>query len=60
MEILDRPVHRFRTKDVAPIKVLWRNKKVEEAIWDIKEDIKYKYPFLFPSIRQSCFMYVFS
>ena len=31
VEILDREVHRLRTKDVASIKVLWRNPKVEEA-----------------------------
>ena len=30
-EILDRQVHRLRIKDVALVKVLWMNHKVEEA-----------------------------
>ncbi|XP_060183031.1 uncharacterized protein LOC132612986 [Lycium barbarum] len=45
--ILDRQVHRLRTKDVASIKVLWRNKNADEMTWDDKEDMKSKYPHLF-------------
>lgn len=31
IEILDRKVHRLRTMDVASVKVLWRNQKIEEV-----------------------------
>ncbi|XP_059302241.1 uncharacterized protein LOC132054212 [Lycium ferocissimum] len=37
--ILDRQVRRLRTKDVASVKVLWRNKNVEEMTWDAEEDM---------------------
>ncbi|XP_070034656.1 uncharacterized protein [Nicotiana tomentosiformis] len=32
--ILDRQVRRLRTKDVASVKVLWRNNNVEEMTWE--------------------------
>ncbi|XP_070011230.1 uncharacterized protein [Nicotiana sylvestris] len=34
--ILDRQVRRLRTKDVASVKVLWRNYNVEEMTWEAK------------------------
>ncbi|XP_070010876.1 uncharacterized protein [Nicotiana sylvestris] len=45
--ILDRQVHRLRTRDVASVKVLWRNKNMEEMIWETEEEMKSKYPYLF-------------
>ncbi|XP_060170519.1 uncharacterized protein LOC132601456 [Lycium barbarum] len=47
MEILDHQVRKLRTKEVAPVKVLWRSQKVEEAMWEEEEDIKSRYPHLF-------------
>nr|AAT38727.1 Polyprotein, putative [Solanum demissum] len=47
IEILDRHVHRLRTKEVASVKVLWRNQFVEKAIVEVAEDIKKRYPHLF-------------
>ncbi|XP_059315799.1 uncharacterized protein LOC132066513 [Lycium ferocissimum] len=38
--ILDRQVFKLRTKEIASVKVLWRNQKVEEATWEAKEDMK--------------------
>lgn len=49
IEILDREVCRLSTKDVALI-VLWWNQKVEEATWEAKNDMRAKYPFLFPNL----------
>ncbi|XP_070023255.1 uncharacterized protein [Nicotiana sylvestris] len=46
--ILDRQVRRLRTKDIASVKVLWRNNNVEEITWEAEEDIKSIYPYLFP------------
>ncbi|XP_070034802.1 uncharacterized protein [Nicotiana tomentosiformis] len=46
--ILDRQVRRLSTKDVALVKVVWRNKNVEEMTWEAKEDMTSRYPHLFP------------
>ncbi|XP_070049800.1 uncharacterized protein [Nicotiana tomentosiformis] len=46
--ILDRQVRRLRTKDVASVKVLWINNNVEEMTWESEEEIKTRYPYLFP------------
>ncbi|XP_055826358.1 uncharacterized protein LOC129894726 [Solanum dulcamara] len=45
--ILDRQVRRLRTKDVASVKVLWRNNNREEMTWEAEEEMKKKYPQLF-------------
>ncbi|WMV32689.1 hypothetical protein MTR67_026074, partial [Solanum verrucosum] len=34
VQILDRQVRRLRMKDVASVKVLWRNQFVEKATWE--------------------------
>ncbi|WMV07817.1 hypothetical protein MTR67_001202 [Solanum verrucosum] len=47
VQILDRQVRRLRTKEVASVKVLWRNQFVEEATWEAEEDMKKRYPHLF-------------
>ncbi|WMV31865.1 hypothetical protein MTR67_025250 [Solanum verrucosum] len=49
VQILDRQVRRLRTKDVASVKVLWRNQFVEGATWEAEEDMKKRYPYLFES-----------
>ncbi|WMV40886.1 hypothetical protein MTR67_034271 [Solanum verrucosum] len=46
---LDRQVCKLRTKEVASVKVLWRNQFVEEATWEAEEDMKMRYPQLFES-----------
>ncbi|WMV42486.1 hypothetical protein MTR67_035871 [Solanum verrucosum] len=38
--ILDHQVRKLRTKEIASIKVLWRNQFVEEATWEAEEDMK--------------------
>ena len=43
IEILDRQVHRLRTKDMDLVKVLWRNQRVENTTWEVEEGIKSKY-----------------
>ncbi|XP_055803402.1 uncharacterized protein LOC129872439 [Solanum dulcamara] len=47
VQILDQQVHKLRTKEVASVKVLWRNHFVKEATWEAEEDIKARYPYLF-------------
>ncbi|WMV44889.1 hypothetical protein MTR67_038274 [Solanum verrucosum] len=47
VQILDRQVRKLRTKEVASVKVFWRNQFVEEATWEAEEDMKKRYPHLF-------------
>ncbi|WMV58026.1 hypothetical protein MTR67_051411 [Solanum verrucosum] len=47
VQILDRQVRKLRTKEVALVKVLWRNQFVEEATLEAEEDMKKRYPHLF-------------
>ncbi|KAK4734358.1 hypothetical protein R3W88_008619 [Solanum pinnatisectum] len=49
VQILDRQVRKLRTKEVASVKVLWRNQFLEEATWEAEEDMKKRYPNLFES-----------
>ncbi|WMV26553.1 hypothetical protein MTR67_019938, partial [Solanum verrucosum] len=45
--ILDRQVRKLRTKEVALVKVLWRNKNREEVTWEADDGMRSKYPHLF-------------
>ncbi|WMV59596.1 hypothetical protein MTR67_052981 [Solanum verrucosum] len=47
VQILDRQICKLRTKEVASIKVLWRNQFVEEVTCEAEEDMKKRYPHLF-------------
>ncbi|KAK4723875.1 hypothetical protein R3W88_026654 [Solanum pinnatisectum] len=49
IQILDRQVRKLRTKEVASVKVLWRNQFVEEATWEAEEGMKKIYQHLFES-----------
>ena len=48
-EFLDHQVHKLKTKEVASVKVLWRNKSVEEATWEDEEEMTKRYPHPFAS-----------
>ena len=47
LEILDRKVRTLRTRNIAFVKVWWRNQPMEEATLEREDDIKEKYPELF-------------
>ncbi|XP_070057507.1 uncharacterized protein [Nicotiana tomentosiformis] len=47
VSIIDRQVRKLRNKEIASVKVLWRNQQVEEATWEVREEIKKKYPHLY-------------
>ena len=49
IEILDRQVKRLRNKEIATVKVLWRNHLVEGATWEAEADMRSRYPNLFSS-----------
>ena len=47
VEILERQIKRLRNKEVATVKVLWRNHLVEGDTWEAKHDMRSRYPHLF-------------
>ncbi|XP_027166304.1 uncharacterized protein LOC113766295 [Coffea eugenioides] len=44
VKLLNRKVKELRNKQIPLVKVLWRNHRIEEAIWEVKEAIREKYP----------------
>ncbi|KAH0672805.1 hypothetical protein KY290_025037 [Solanum tuberosum] len=46
VQILDRQVKRLRNKEMASVKVLWRNQQVESATWEAEADMQRRYPYL--------------
>ncbi|XP_070045307.1 uncharacterized protein [Nicotiana tomentosiformis] len=52
MDIIDRQVRKLRLKEIVIIKVLWRNHRVKESIWEVEKDMQEKYPHLFQSIAK--------
>ncbi|WCJ39071.1 Transposon Tf2-6 polyprotein [Euphorbia peplus] len=48
VEILAREEKVLRNKIIPLVKVLWRNHSREEATWEREEDIRSRYPHLFP------------
>ncbi|KAH0684407.1 hypothetical protein KY289_022159 [Solanum tuberosum] len=49
VENLDRQVKRLRNKEIASVKVLWRNHLVEGATWKADFNMKSRYPHIFYS-----------
>ncbi|WMV30506.1 hypothetical protein MTR67_023891 [Solanum verrucosum] len=49
VQILDHQVCKLRTKEVASVRVFWRNQFVEEATREVEENMKKIYPHLFDS-----------
>ena len=49
VEILDRQVERLRNKEIAFVKVLWSGQYVESVTWEAENDMKKRYPYLFPT-----------
>ena len=45
--IVDRQIRKLRNKEIAMVKVQWRNHKVEECTWESEQSMKDKYPQLF-------------
>ena len=51
VQIFDRQVKRLRNKEVASVKVLWRNQQVGSATWEAEADMQKRYPYLFHSTQ---------
>ena len=55
---LDREVRKFRSKEIASIKVQWKNRPVEESTWEKEADMQEKYLHLFTdsgTLSRPCF-----
>jgi hypothetical protein len=66
IKLLDHKVKELRTKRIPLVKVLWRNHAIEEASWELKDEIRKKYPSLFDEseynlryVLTNRFMYVY-
>ena len=44
---LDREVRKLRSREIASIKVQWKNLPVEESTWESEVDMHERYPHLF-------------
>ncbi|XP_071921808.1 uncharacterized protein [Coffea arabica] len=47
IQLLDRRIKELRNKQIPLVKVLWRNHGIEEATWEMEEEMQKKYPELF-------------
>ena len=51
--ILDREVRKLRLREIASIKVQWKNWPVEESTWEKEADMQERYLHLFYRLRYS-------
>ena len=59
--ILDREVRKLRSREIASIKVQWKNRPVEESTWEKEADMQERYPHLFTdsgTLSRPCFSLV--
>ena len=45
--ILDKEIRKLRSREIASIKIQWKNRPVEEATWEKEADMRETYPHLF-------------
>ena len=56
--ILDREVRKLISREIASIKVQWKNRLVEESTWEKEADMQERYPHLFTdsgTLSRPCF-----
>ena len=61
LSILVREVRKLRSKEIASIKVQWKNRPVEESTWENEADMQERYPHLFTdsgTLSRPCFLLV--
>jgi len=47
MQVLDRKEQQLKIKTIPFVKILWRNHGVEEASWELEQQMRDRYPYLF-------------
>ncbi|KAL4311106.1 hypothetical protein GQ457_01G013960 [Hibiscus cannabinus] len=50
IEILAPDSKILRDRTIELVRVMWRHRGVEEAIWERKDDIREQHPYLFPPV----------
>jgi hypothetical protein len=50
---MDRKEQQLRTKTIPIVKVLWQNHDVEEASWELEQEMRNRYPYLFEGLEQN-------
>ena len=45
--MLEREMKELRNKKIPLVKILWKNHGLEEAAWELEEEMQKKYPDLF-------------
>ncbi|XP_059285598.1 uncharacterized protein LOC132039069 [Lycium ferocissimum] len=58
--ILDMQVRKLRSKEIASVKMQWKHHPVEEATWEIEDDMCSRYPHLFTDSVNSFLCFSFS
>ncbi|XP_074356302.1 uncharacterized protein LOC141696002 [Apium graveolens] len=53
VQTMDDKVRKLRNKEIKLVKTIWRNHSIEEATWELEEEIRRKYPSLFASNANS-------
>ena len=56
--ILELEVRKLSSKEIASIKVQWKNRPVEESTWENEADVQERYPHLFTdsgTLSRPCF-----
>ncbi|GJX04006.1 hypothetical protein Tco_0189922 [Tanacetum coccineum] len=53
IEIMDREVKQLRQSPIHIVKVRWNTKRGPEFTWECEDQIRAKYPYLFPNITQT-------
>ena len=56
--ILDREIRKSRSREIASIKVQWKNRPVEESTWEKEADMQERYPHIFTdsgTLARPCF-----
>ena len=48
--ILDREIRKLISREIASIKVQWKNRPVEESTWEKEADMQERYPHLFSDL----------
>lgn len=55
VQIVDHSVKTLRSKTIPLVKVIWEGLTSQEATWELEDEIRSKYPFLFSTGRVSKF-----
>ena len=54
--IIDTKEQELRNRTIHWVKILWENHELEEATWELKDQVQRKYPYLLPEVN--CFYLV--